>query len=457
MMHFKHFVPKRKLFEVFFSIGCFLFTGYIVFIQFQKYLDNRDSTVVFRKHFESDTDKLYPTFSLCLKGRVGNIFDYTSKEVKCKSPMCTNIMKQNTTHQCKDVSCTNEYYEVFSGKREDDFNFTLSKFDRALIDLRPLVKTFSSKLTNGKKINKIDKFQPTDKIPVFIRTYRDSYHVCYTKNEEYETGSNLRYEKFELDAEEMLSFGGYYDIHIFVHQKGRLLKKLGTPDFVVSNSLMKAERKRNEDGFTYEILMIIHSIEVLKRRPDAREPCNKTLYDEDTLWIKTSISHLGCVPNFMRYVTLGSNQNNNWPISYSCKRQNLKDFYANFTPDSNFKLTSDPYDPPCLEMESIVTSTATSIANTFDNFSPGAAGKLSKIRIIIDYKTENYKLAANYKKFGLLSLLSQIGGFVGMFLGYSLLRFPDLVVFGILWMKKPFEISKNTNPNNTSPDATVIM
>jgi len=108
-------------------------------------------------------------------------------------------------------------------------------------------------------------------------------------------------------------------------------------------------------------------------------------------------------------------------------------------------------------MESIVTSTATSIANTFDNFSPGAAGKLSKIRIIIDYKTENYKLAANYKKFGLLSLLSQIGGFVGMFLGYSLLRLPDLIVFGILWMKKPFEISKNTNPNNTSPDATVIM
>ena len=326
-----------------------------------------------------------------------------------------------------------------------------------MIDLRPLVKTFSSKLTNGKKINKIDKFQSTDNIPVFIRTYRDSYHVCYTKNEEYETGSNLRYENFELDAEEMLSFGGYYDIHIFVHQKGRLLKKLGTPDFVVSNSLMKAERKRNENGFTYEILMIIHSIEVLKRRPDAREPCNENLYDEDTEWIKTSINLLKCVPSYMRYFALGSNQNNNWPILYSCKRQNLKDFYANFTPDSNFKLTSAHYDSPCLEMESIVTSTATSIANTFDNFSPGAAGKLSKIRIIIDYKTENYKLAANYKKLGLLSLLSQIGGFVGMFLGYSLLRFPDLVVFGILWMKKPFEISKNTNLNNTSPEATVIM
>ena len=103
-MHLKHFLPKRKLFEVFFSIGCFLFTGYIIFIQFQKYLDNRDSTVVFRKHFESDKDKLYPTFSLCLKGRVGKIFDYTSKEVKCKSPTCTNIKKQNITNQCKDVS-----------------------------------------------------------------------------------------------------------------------------------------------------------------------------------------------------------------------------------------------------------------------------------------------------------------------------------------------------------------
>ena len=322
-MNLKQFLTTRNPFVLFFSLGCFLFTGYMVFSQFKKYLDNRDSTVVFRKHFENDTDKLYPTFSLCLKGRMGKIFDYTSQEVKCKSPICSNRKEQNITNKCKDVSCTKEYYEVFSGKRKDEFNFTSSNFENALIDLTPLVKTFYSKPTNGKKIRKVDQFQPSDKIPPFIRTYRDSYHVCYTKNEEYETGSNLRYEKIELDAEEMLSFGGYYDIHIYVHQKGRLLKKLGTPDFVIRNDFMKAERKRNENGFTYEILMNIHSVEVLKRRPDATDPCNENLCDEDTHWMKTSTTLLGCVPGFMRYLIFEYNKSDNLPILYNCKRENL--------------------------------------------------------------------------------------------------------------------------------------
>ena len=55
-------------------------------------------------------------------------------------------------------------------------------------------------------------------------------------------------------------------------------------------------------------------------------------------------------------------------------------------------------------------------------FSSMASKKSVKIRI--EYAMKGYKMATNNRAFGMLSLWSQIGGFVGMFLGLSLLQLP---------------------------------
>ena len=50
-----------------------------------------------------------------------------------------------------------------------------------------------------------------------------------------------------------------------------------------------------------------------------------------------------------------------------------------------------------------------------------------EVDIGIRYSLATYKVATNNQAFTLLSLWSQIGGFVGIFLGFSLLQLADLL------------------------------
>ena len=52
-----------------------------------------------------------------------------------------------------------------------------------------------------------------------------------------------------------------------------------------------------------------------------------------------------------------------------------------------------------------------------------------------------FRETRNVKAFGLLSLWSQIGGFVGIFLGYSLLQVPEIITYIIGWAKRVMNIN----------------
>ena len=63
------------------------------------------------------------------------------------------------------------------------------------------------------------------------------------------------------------------------------------------------------------------------------------------------------------------------------------------------------------------------------NDSIGDLKCMMKVNIKIEYIAHGYKETINHRSFTVLSLLSQIGGVIGMFLGYSLLHLPQLVGF----------------------------
>ena len=52
------------------------------------------------------------------------------------------------------------------------------------------------------------------------------------------------------------------------------------------------------------------------------------------------------------------------------------------------------------------------------------------------YLNEDYQEIVNVKDFGFENFWSNIGGFIGIFLGYSLLQIPDLLAKAISFLKK---------------------
>ena len=133
----------------------------------------------------------------------------------------------------------------------------------------------------------------------------------------------------------------------------------------------------------------------------------------------------------------------------TCNKKKLSRFYSKYEPEFHFEQIAKFYDQPCTEMESTVTSTAVSISKAEHHV--GASGDLagrssdttSDLKLMIYYRIQHYKLASNDKSFTLLSLWSQVGGFIGIFLGYSLLQVPQLL--GNAWteIEKLINHSKN--------------
>ena len=121
-------------------------------------------------------------------------------------------------------------------------------------------------------------------------------------------------------------------------------------------------------------------------------------------------------------------------------------FATEYTAKYNFGNISKLYIEPCYQTTNVV-SLAHSLTPLKDDFSSfiGRASKMS-VKIRIEYAMKGYKKATNNRAFGILSLWSQIGGFVGIFLGYSLLQLPSLVWKNI---QHTMNVMRKVNENGT--------
>ena len=52
-----------------FSFGCFTLATYYGITQVIRYIENKDASIISRKTFNDATQNIYPTFSVCLKGK----------------------------------------------------------------------------------------------------------------------------------------------------------------------------------------------------------------------------------------------------------------------------------------------------------------------------------------------------------------------------------------------------
>ena len=85
--------------------------------------------------------------------------------------------------------------------------------------------------------------------------------------------------------------------------------------------------------------------------------------------------------------------------------------------------------PPCIEMLTPV-NVQERVWNTI-----GAS--IFKMTILLKYATETFQEVKNSKDFDFLSLWSNIGGFIGIFLCYSSLQFPEILqdIWIFTWKK----------------------
>ena len=162
----------------------------MITLQFQAYVANEDSSVVSYKTFNRGKDDAYPTFTICLTGHYGKIL-------------------------------------------RGDINSI--EFEAKPIDLRPMIRSFETRPKEGygmKHISNYEKLWNKSFESIFSITYHDPIQVCYTKEWIPEKNVLLYFDYLEIDVDQMIRVAYGYEMYFFVHQRGQLLRKLGTPDYV---------------------------------------------------------------------------------------------------------------------------------------------------------------------------------------------------------------------------------
>lgn len=371
--------------------------AYMTVTQSVGFLENKDSSSIAYKHFNQAPQDQYPTFSICLRGpqiywknehQLFNIHGITSLQY-------TQMLKGDGIRY--DIDTHSRLY------RKDPVHIkNMSSMDISEIFLTTSdIVTGASFVNDKKQIYNYGKGMHQgprfDQIPFSIG-YQTPDEICFTRNSTDELESIRQYDLVSLKSF-LLSPGSHssVEIRLIVHYPGQLLRNFDNPSF--STSLQSYDKDRLLE------LKISHVTTLLKR-PGSNVKCNDSIENDDAKLQEEITRRIGCIPIYWSY--LGAEDNN---FEHCTSQQDLINaFYL----IENFKDVLASYDPPCVDMTSLVF-----VKNDM-------AQSEGKFQIKVLYAENFYQEILNDQGVSFETFFSGVGGFVGIFCGYSILQLPEL-------------------------------
>ena len=198
-------------------------------------------------------------------------------------------------------------------------------------------------------------------------------------------------------------------IRVYIHLPGQLKRNFRKPNFEV-----RLDRNvYNQRSF--EVSVDIQYVSVLQKRPDANKKCDSMNKNDDKYFNERIIQEIKCIPTYWKLDFLNDTQFNLCNTS-----SQLKQAYK-LIKGSNDVFSK--YAVPCDEFLGVIKIVRNTIIGQERN------GMLLKV----SYKTETFQNVQNVQDFDFESFFSGTGGYVGIFLGYSLLQIPELL--DVDWIK----------------------
>ena len=159
---------------------------------------------------------------------------------------------------------------------------------------------------------------------------------------------------------------------------------------------------------------------LLRKRHDAINPCDKDLKNEDTKIMTAIIEEVGCIPSFWNDILANSGN------ILACKT--ATDYQKIYNYASNVALSRSLILQPCDEMLVVTNIVKESGRISKDAYlDQNTKKKVTYLDMAFVVGSEMFQEIDNLRAFGLESCWSGIGGFVGMFVGYSILQLPEFL------------------------------
>ena len=367
-----------------FQLTCFILAGYMAFTQALRFLDNDDSSSIGYKNFNKTPVDRYPTLSICLY-----------------SPYDDGLLRIFEA----DLRRATEHNRLLKGE-ENRLNYagleTLLSNNSQMADdpftakLESILYAFAFETQDSNDPASFDKHKRMNRNLPFYVSHIDPDQICFTRKSETNSNSFRKLDWVSLDSISLKELN--VGLHLYIHHPGQITRSLGKPNFAIGYYQFLQLKRENS-----KIALKLNHVSTLRKRPDANTPCNANLQDDDTRFKQEVINQVGCIPIYWKSIkSLGD--------SYKWCTSPEMATVLNLIKSKDD--TMSLYEPPCDYMEVSVGITQ-QLAYVPDY-----------VLIELVYMDTKYQEYINSRDFGFESFWSAVGGFVGIFLGYSLLELP---------------------------------
>ena len=391
----------KKVFKLLFHLACFVLAGIMGWEQLNSYLRNEDSTSMSYRKFNDDFHDVYPTYTICIKSLYGDIFR-TDDFLGIPGSAYRNSLVYN--HILLGKCCKNTTIIEFASNISYDeaLSFDIGRF---VIDKVTITREGDEINSWSNETNEIDELRES-----FYRSYQDPNMVCLTNRVQFKPNLILKRDFINLDAIKMNEqlFTTYeLFIEFFIHQPKASISKLHDP--ILRIDQMQLEYIQNTSRM---VNVRINQVDVLEKREDAIVRCNASLTNLDQMYRLAVINFVGCVPSYWK--RFYPEKEKSWlPL---CDKKEEFQILSEFMP-IYFENGTKLFMPNCRHM-----------TITFDMAQADVSYSQGNIGFTINYGSESYKYFKNVRSFSIYDFWSQVGGFIGMLLGYSLLQVPDILM-----------------------------
>ena len=433
---------KEKVIQVLSKYGtflhglvCLIVTLYLTFISLSHFLENNDTSVINSREFNFRPMDVYPTYTICMEDarkfwetmyHDGIYQSWYIKNVKgVKWPW--NRMHLKPWHKYRKFlkgEIIGKYEEQVNRERELMSEIDFTKATKPLAKFMEKMEVVETILTETKysliKRNKPGNRSTFESMLFLIDQSPNT--LCYTRKSSSITGYRKIKEKLTFRGKDV--FGLHLTgLNVFAHHPGQFRRRKNQ---IVRVDLWGRSSDQRFDNTNYDIEIV--STNILRRRKDANRQCNDKIdSDDDTHWIKSAIEILDCIPPFWKPFYEWQNS-----TFSTCKTsEEFKKYYDLLNNPLDRLKVLNGYEQPCAEMSIGV------IKNKFYDTDYDSFGKRvplgGNMSIIIKYPEDNYHEILNMKQITFDSFWSSTGGFIGMFLGFSIMQVPQFVFGVVMW------------------------
>lgn len=416
----------------------------MILLQVLKYMENLDTPKISFQEFNKNLDDMYPDFTICLDGHPNPKDMYRDswlrkffEEGKPLTAQKYHSMILGRPYVWNDTSISTNIKH----------NLTKIDYEKATVggDKKRAYffpdPSYSITFVNGSQ-----KFNPF----LIERTYQIPGKICFTRQFKKIPDQSkkflISYEKLAVNLKDV-------SMSLFLHYPGQIMRTIFGRDRRVK-SVLEINKDDIQEGKSSNNLEInLSQMFVVKGRSDGNTHCNPNVFKDDSNFWLNIYRSLSCLPPYWRDTRINKTEMflQGWQIGNKPGQIGKLDDCSN---ESQFEKSQDliysDNHKKHMQVKGKIISSFTQPCNEMGinvnvKNKDKIAGSEEKVVLKFVYMMQKYQEIKNEKEFSLEMLWSSIGGFVGMFIGYSMLQFLDN---GLDWImslndsKKSEEVEK---------------